>query len=277
LDYNRTDPSPIEWDFFDSTFFSDDGAPSTTTQPVNFPEQNQQQVTVVSYVQQQQYQPIQQLNIIPPQPDSVSLQKGVPNNSVLPPSPTFDNHHRIPSPTPTPNEKSNEGDEFEDTHSDFSDEESEEEDEPPRKRAKKEIESNKAISKNTPTPQILLQYPDQVIFTRDQLLNIGSDFFEKHLQKIQAHRKLTHEEQKAAQKQKRLIKNRESAQASRRRKKSYHEVLESRMVELTTVTSALKQDTFTLTSENAVLKDEVKYLSQLVKNLQLRKSTASNR
>jgi len=164
-----------------------------------------------------------------------------------------------PELTPPPSENDNE-DEEEATG------EASSEEEPPRKKPRVEF------TPTSLTPQILLANPDQVVFTRDQLLSISSEQFEQHLQQVQSRRKLTDEERKGVQKQRRLIKNRESAQASRRRKKNYHEVLESRMSELTTVTKSLREDLFSLTSENAALKDEVKFLTKLVKQIQMKNS-----
>lgn len=64
------------------------------------------------------------------------------------------------------------------------------------------------------------------------------------------------EEQKRLKKQQRMIKNRESAQVSRLRRKLYMEELERQVEELSNGTKALKEQVQKLQTENSELKDE---------------------
>jgi len=68
--------------------------------------------------------------------------------------------------------------------------------------------------------------PTQI--TREQLLNLSSQELDDYVVDIQKNRNLTPEEEKQLKKQRRLIKNRESAQLSRLRKKMYVEELEKK-------------------------------------------------
>jgi len=72
--------------------------------------------------------------------------------------------------------------------------------------------------------------PTQI--TREQLLNLSSQELDDYVVDIQKNRNLTPEEEKQLKKQRRLIKNRESAQLSRLRKKMYVEELEKKIKDL---------------------------------------------
>jgi hypothetical protein len=65
--------------------------------------------------------------------------------------------------------------------------------------------------------------------------------------------------------QRRLIKNRESAQASRQRKKSYIEKLEAKVAALTTTNAQLRDQITNVQKENGSLKQEVAYLQGMLK------------
>lgn len=100
---------------------------------------------------------------------------------------------------------------------------------------------------------------------RDQLLTLSSKAFEEYAKRLTATRELTADEKKELKKQRRLIKNRESAQASRQRKKSYIEKLEQKVQSLATTNATLKQQITSLQSENNSLKEEVVYLQNVIK------------
>lgn len=75
-------------------------------------------------------------------------------------------------------------------------------------------------------------------------------------------RKLTAEEEKDLRRQRRLIKNRESAQLSRVRKREQLEVLELQLQEVNAENARLKQQVDSLTAENQHLKDHIVTLNK---------------
>lgn len=89
---------------------------------------------------------------------------------------------------------------------------------------------------NVPSPQ------EHVSLPRDTLLQITSQSMEKYVETLQTTRQLSHDDQKELKRQKRLIKNRESAQLSRERKRSYIDQLEARIAELASENNQLKTD-----------------------------------
>jgi len=85
--------------------------------------------------------------------------------------------------------------------------------------------------------------------TREQLLNFSSKDLEEYVQRLQATRKLTTEEQKELKRQRRIIKNREYAQLSRKKKKGYVSELEVRVQELEKENQELKSQVRALLQE----------------------------
>lgn len=75
---------------------------------------------------------------------------------------------------------------------------------------------------------------------------------------LEAHKQISPEEERELKKQKRLIKNRESAQKSRQRRKAYIEELESKVAVLAGQSEHLAQ-------ENKVLKEDIAYLLNVLK------------
>jgi hypothetical protein len=106
--------------------------------------------------------------------------------------------------------------------------------------------------------------PDQKL-SREELLNLSSKKFEEYVRRLMAKRDLTSEERKELKRQRRLIKNRESAQASRQRKKNYMETLEQQVATLNSENNRLREHITALGTENKNLKDEVIYLHDMIK------------
>jgi hypothetical protein len=104
----------------------------------------------------------------------------------------------------------------------------------------------------------LAQTDSLLKLTRDDIVQLSSQQFEEYVRQLTAQRELTPEERKEFKRQRRLIKNRESAQASRIRKKKYIETLEAQVTTLATENTNLKERITSLTSENAKLKEEVR-------------------
>ena len=91
---------------------------------------------------------------------------------------------------------------------------------------------------------------------RDILLDMTSSSLEQYFKELMALRKLTKEEQKAVASQRRLIKNRESAQLSRQRKKSYVEELKGDLEALHTQHAQLLQERDAALSTLAALREQ---------------------
>jgi hypothetical protein len=114
------------------------------------------------------------------------------------------------------------------------------------------------------------QFPmDQVNFSREELLNLSSDQFEEHVRLVSSVRNLTESEKNSIKKQRRLIKNRESAQASRQRKKDYVGDLEKKVDDLMAGLGKLKEIYSSAVTENYQLRNEVEFLSQLLNRIQV--------
>eukprot|EP01103_Thecamoeba_quadrilineata_P017044 TRINITY_DN5898_c0_g1_i1.p1 TRINITY_DN5898_c0_g1~~TRINITY_DN5898_c0_g1_i1.p1 ORF type:complete len:386 (+),score=87.02 TRINITY_DN5898_c0_g1_i1:24-1160(+) len=81
-----------------------------------------------------------------------------------------------------------------------------------------------------------------VSLAREQLLTISSHDLDMFAQSVSSTRKLTQEEQKELRVQRRLIKNREYAQSSRKKKKNYVGDLEATIANLTRENEELKRE-----------------------------------
>jgi len=93
-----------------------------------------------------------------------------------------------------------------------------------------------------------------VTLPRDDLLSMTSEDFEEYIRKIKDARTLSSTEQTEIKRQRRLIKNRESAQSSRNKKRQF----------ITTLKGQLQQ----LQEENLELKGKVKALDHRVKHVE---------
>jgi uncharacterized protein YlxW (UPF0749 family) len=93
-----------------------------------------------------------------------------------------------------------------------------------------------------------------VILTRDQLLKFSSKDLDNFARSVASHRPLTSTEEKELKRQRRLIKNRESAQASRERKRVFVDDLQEKIDELEAKLSQRDEEIHILTQENMSLK-----------------------
>lgn len=109
----------------------------------------------------------------------------------------------------------------------------------------------------------------KVALSRQELVNISSEEFEAHIKKITQIRTLTAAEKAEVKRQRRLIKNRESAQASRFRKKQHITELESKVDTLVSSNATLKERYASLSTENRLLKSEVEFLTTLVNRIKV--------
>eukprot|EP01095_Lingulamoeba_sp_RSL-Kostka_P014095 TRINITY_DN602_c1_g1_i1.p1 TRINITY_DN602_c1_g1~~TRINITY_DN602_c1_g1_i1.p1 ORF type:complete len:599 (+),score=227.63 TRINITY_DN602_c1_g1_i1:137-1933(+) len=100
-----------------------------------------------------------------------------------------------------------------------------------------------------------------ITFTREQLLKMTSEDFEAAVRELESERPITEDEEKEIKRQRRLIKNRESAQASRERKKKEEE-------ERQRIISDLKEENRSLKAKNTSLEDEVRSLREKNQYLQ---------
>lgn len=101
--------------------------------------------------------------------------------------------------------------------------------------------------------------------SREELLKISSKGLEVFAQTLANGRQLSPEEEKQLKRQKRLIKNRESAQLSRLRKKIYIEELERKVTHLTSETDSLTKQVHQLNQDKRKLQEEVMYLQSIIK------------
>ncbi|EFA83420.1 putative basic-leucine zipper transcription factor [Heterostelium album PN500] len=105
-----------------------------------------------------------------------------------------------------------------------------------------------------------------VSLSKDQLNTFSSTEMEEYEHVNQNIRELSSQEKKDLKRQKRLIKNRESAHLSRQRKRERLTELEHRVEELTHNSGSLNKALTGLESENMVLKAEVNQLIDVIKD-----------
>jgi len=103
-----------------------------------------------------------------------------------------------------------------------------------------------------------------IAIDRTLLLRMSSTAFESYVSTVSTNKPLTTQEEKQLKAQRRLISNRESAQASRKRKKAYMEELELQVTELNSKVNQLSENNAALhaqvnglTSENYTLQSQI--------------------
>jgi len=123
----------------------------------------------------------------------------------------------------------------------------------------------------TPKPKeskdTLLKSPPKIaLLPRDELLKFSSEDLEAYVKVLSATRPLTTAENREIKKQRRLIKNRESAQQSRKRKKDKVGDLEAQVSQLESIHEERQAKLDELESESVILKAEVAQLVNVVKD-----------
>jgi len=114
--------------------------------------------------------------------------------------------------------------------------------------------------KISPSPKPVKNDVDSVTLSREELLSFSSEQYESFVEQICQVRELSQSEKNEIKRQRRLIKNRESAQASRQRKKSLIDDLEKKVRDLGNENHLLKRKVSTLDKENSYLKRELAQL-----------------
>jgi len=105
-----------------------------------------------------------------------------------------------------------------------------------------------------------------IAIAKDDLLKFSSEDLESYVKALSSTRSLTTAEQKEIKRQRRLIKNRESAQQSRKRKKDKVGDLEGQVSQLESVNEERKAKLEEIQAENVILKAEVSQLVSVIKD-----------
>lgn len=122
--------------------------------------------------------------------------------------------------------------------------------------------SKKRTHAQTKTQDLGHSHDSSAVLSREELLKLSS----KSLDTLsQATRQMSPEEECNLKRQRRLIKNRESAQLSRLRKKIYIEELEKKVNTLTSENESLQVKLNQVTSEKNKLQQDVVYLQNIIK------------
>ena len=127
--------------------------------------------------------------------------------------------------------------------------------EPPKKRAKLTGKKRGRNQATTPVDPSLLM-------DKDKLLTLSSKKLDEYVNSLS--RPLTIDEEKQLKRQRRLIKNRESAQLSRQKKKQYVEDLERKVQTLTAQNENLQNQVGQLSEANQQLGEQVTYLQNFI-------------
>jgi hypothetical protein len=110
-----------------------------------------------------------------------------------------------------------------------------------------------------------LKDSNSAALSRDELLKLSTKGIETGSPSDAASKPVSSEEERQLKRQRRLIKNRESAQLSRMRKKIYIEELERKVSHLTSENDNLAKQLITVSHDKRKLEEEVIYLRNLMK------------
>eukprot|EP01127_Copromyxa_protea_P013978 TRINITY_DN3820_c0_g2_i1.p1 TRINITY_DN3820_c0_g2~~TRINITY_DN3820_c0_g2_i1.p1 ORF type:complete len:398 (-),score=94.82 TRINITY_DN3820_c0_g2_i1:393-1586(-) len=129
----------------------------------------------------------------------------------------------------------------------------------PRAKRRK-IENEKEVSTTPPDspPAIPLSLAGEgrLALTRDELLHFTSAQYEALISQVRSVRDLTAAEKRDIKNQRRLIKNRESAHASRQRKKDYVQELEKKLADMAQENDRIMKALTAVQNENVILRSE---------------------
>jgi hypothetical protein len=106
-----------------------------------------------------------------------------------------------------------------------------------------------------------------VLPSRDEILEMSSKEFENRIERIEQCQVLSNREAQEIKVYKRLIKNRESAQASRQKKKQIVRELEQRVIELEEENFKLRRNVAVTAAENIALKTDLQYYKNRIPNV----------
>mmetsp|Transcript_14404 Transcript_14404/g.20087 ORF Transcript_14404/g.20087 Transcript_14404/m.20087 type:complete len:543 (-) Transcript_14404:67-1695(-) len=104
--------------------------------------------------------------------------------------------------------------------------------------------------------------------SREELLKLSSKTLDNYTSTVTQGRQLSVDEERQLKKQRRLVKNRESAQLSRLRKKMYIEELEKKVNALTQDNEHLTKQLAAISTDRNKLQQEVLYLQSIIKQQQ---------
>jgi len=116
------------------------------------------------------------------------------------------------------------------------------------------------------TPLLVPTAASSVSLTKDQLLSFSSEDLDQFVENITKTRQLTATERREVNRQKRLIKNRESAQQSRKRKKTLIDTLEGEVSELEKINQGVATQLKDLEADNVILKAEVAQMFTVIRD-----------
>lgn len=129
-----------------------------------------------------------------------------------------------------------------------------------------ETKANPIVIGQTTSQDVKLDHNSVEVVTvpRDLLLTFTRQDLDTFVQQATQGRKLTKEQRQEVSRQRKLIKNRKSAAASRKRKKEQLGTLEEHHAVLSDKNSELKEKFAALRSTNTAIKDELNFLKNLV-------------
>lgn len=125
-----------------------------------------------------------------------------------------------------------------------------------------------AKKRDRPTGAAPVKAEAPLALSRDELLKLSSKTLDNYTSSVTQGRNLSADEERQLKKQRRLVKNRESAQLSRLRKKMYIEELEKKVNALTQDNEHLSKQIAAISTDRNKLQQEVLYLQSIIKQQQ---------